>query len=99
MAVSSANLDELIRNNPQFQQDGAFSPELISFINSFYLETKILLDPIYNAKLFYTIFDLINKNYFPEKSRILIIETGGNQGIRGANQKILQKKWQETIKY
>jgi 1-aminocyclopropane-1-carboxylate deaminase len=37
------------------------------------------------------VFDLINKNYFPENSKILLIHTGGLQGIQGMNLKLKQK--------
>ena len=34
---------------------------------------------------------LINKNYFPENSKILVIHTGGLQGITGMNNLLKQK--------
>ena len=37
------------------------------------------------------VFDLINKNYFPKGSKILVIHTGGLQGIEGMNA-VLKKK-------
>jgi len=67
---------------------GKVSLELIQFINSFDEEYQILLDPIYTGKMVYGIFDLINKNYFPKNSKILIIHTGGLQGIEGMNLKL-----------
>ena len=53
---------------------------LISFINSFYDENKIPLDFVYTGKMMFGIYDLINKNYFPQGSKILCIHTGGLQG-------------------
>ena len=38
------------------------------------------------------VLDLIDKNYFPEHSKILMIHTGGLQGIDGMNKKLKQKK-------
>ena len=38
------------------------------------------------------VLDLINKNYFPENSKILVIHTGGLQGIAGMNTILKQKK-------
>jgi 1-aminocyclopropane-1-carboxylate deaminase len=64
------------------------SPELILFINSFYENTKILLDPVYTAKLLFGIINLINQGYFPNGSKILAIHTGGIQGIQGMNIKL-----------
>ncbi|MEN0048092.1 MAG: pyridoxal-phosphate dependent enzyme [Bacteroidota bacterium] len=64
-----------------------FKPELIAFINQFKAEHSIQLDPIYTGKLFYGVFDLIEQHHFSENSRILIVHTGGLQGIRGFNER------------
>nr|WP_136668827.1 pyridoxal-phosphate dependent enzyme [Flavobacterium sp. H122] len=69
---------------------------LIDFINNFYQETNIPLDPVYTGKMVYGVLDLINKNYFPENSKILVIHTGGLQGIRGMNM-LLESKGKKTI--
>ena len=69
------------------------TPELIAFINLFYQETKVPLDPVYTGKMVFGIMDLMKKNYFPEGSKVLIIHTGGLQGIAGMNQLLAQKKW------
>jgi 1-aminocyclopropane-1-carboxylate deaminase len=68
-----------------------FNLELITFINQFYKENGILLDPVYTGKLVFGVMDLIDKNYFPENSKILMIHTGGLQGINGMNLKLKQK--------
>jgi len=60
-----------------------YKPELIEFMRYFYLETGIKTDPIYTGKLFYAFQDLVYKDYFPEKSKIIIVHTGGLQGISG----------------
>ena len=66
--------------------------ELIVFINHFYLENQIPLDPIYTGKMVFGVVDLIKKNYFPAKSKILLIHTGGIQGIQGMNMKLKNKQ-------
>ena len=71
---------------------GKVNPELIAFINQFYKENSIPLDPIYTAKMVFGVMDLIEKNYFPENSKILLIHTGGIQGIAGMNLKLKAKK-------
>jgi 1-aminocyclopropane-1-carboxylate deaminase len=71
--------------------------ELIAFINWFFEQTQIPLDPVYTGKMVFGIFDLITKNYFPENSKILLIHTGGLQGIQGMNLK-LKNKGLPTIK-
>lgn len=70
---------------------GKINETLIRFINGFYQDTTIPLDPIYTGKMMYGIFDLIEKGYFPNGSKILAIHTGGLQGISGMNQKIKNK--------
>lgn len=71
---------------------GKINLELIEFINAFLEETKVPLDPIYTGKMVFGVIDLIYKNYFPEHSKILLIHTGGLQGIEGMNIKLKQKK-------
>ena len=65
--------------------------ELIRFINDFYKQTNIPLDPIYTGKMMFGIVDLINKGYFPKGSKILAIHTGGLQGIEGMNRSLKNK--------
>jgi 1-aminocyclopropane-1-carboxylate deaminase len=64
---------------------------LIRFINDFYKQTNIPLDPIYTGKMMFGIIDLIHKGYFPKGSKILAIHTGGLQGIEGMNRKLINK--------
>lgn len=66
--------------------------ELIEFINAFFDKNRVPLDPIYTGKMFFGVIDLIHKNYFPANSKILLIHTGGLQGIEGMNLKLKQKK-------
>jgi len=70
---------------------GKVSIELIEFINSFYQENDIPLDPIYTGKMVFGVIDLIHQGYFPENSKILMIHTGGLQGIQGMNLKLKSK--------
>lgn len=64
---------------------------LISFINDFFKQTNIPLDPIYTGKMMFGIVDLINKGYFPKGAKILAIHTGGLQGIEGMNRSLKNK--------
>ncbi|MDI1316565.1 pyridoxal-phosphate dependent enzyme [Flavobacterium sp.] len=75
-----------------FEGYGKVSEELIRFINAFYQQYKIPLDPVYTGKMAFGVLDLISKNYFPENSKILMIHTGGLQGIAGMNKVLKQKK-------
>jgi 1-aminocyclopropane-1-carboxylate deaminase len=81
-----------IINDYHFGGYGKITPELILFINEFNKKYKIPLDPIYTGKLVFGVIDLINKDYFPENSKILLIHTGGIQGIAGMNVKLKNKK-------
>lgn len=71
---------------------GKVTEELIVFINDFFDKTGIPLDPVYTGKMFFGVIDLIHKGYFPESSDILLIHTGGLQGIAGMNRELLRKK-------
>jgi len=59
--------------------------ELIDFINDFKQKTQIPLDPIYTGKMVFGILDLVRRDYFLPKTKILAIHTGGLQGIAGMN--------------
>ena len=58
-------------------------PDLIEFIKHFKNKFGIRLEPVYTGKMFYGLFDLIQKDYFPKGSRIVALHTGGLQGLSG----------------
>lgn len=87
---------ELI-NDYHFGGYGKINEELVSFINDFFHQTKIPLDPIYTGKMMYGILDLIKKGYFPNGSKILAIHTGGLQGIKGMNIYLKNKNLQQIL--
>jgi 1-aminocyclopropane-1-carboxylate deaminase len=98
-------IEELTNKNNWFMENGytfggyaKIKPNLISFMNDFYQQYKIPLDPIYTGKMVFGIFDLIKKNKWPWGKKILIIHTGGLQGLQGMNTQ-LQKKGHPTILY
>jgi len=68
--------------------------ELIAFINFFKHNFKIPLDPVYTGKMLYGIWELIKKDYFREGSSIVVIHTGGLQGIEGMNERTKNKDLQ-----
>ena len=59
--------------------------ELWAFIEQFKKDFDVPLDGVYTGKMFYGLFDLIKKGYFPKGSRIIAIHTGGLQGNLGFN--------------
>jgi len=56
--------------------------ELKQFMKQFFKKYLISLDPIYTSKTFFGVIDLISKGYFKPDSKILIIHTGGLQGLQ-----------------
>ncbi len=58
-------------------------PELYQFVEEFKARTGIPLDPIYNGKMMFGIYDMISKGYFAKGTTILTIHTGGLQGWQG----------------
>jgi 1-aminocyclopropane-1-carboxylate deaminase len=85
-------------NDYHFGGYGKVTSELIEFINSFYKKNKIPLDPIYTGKMVFGVIDLIQKDFFPKNAKILLIHTGGLQGVAGMNIQLKNKKLQ-TIQF
>jgi len=56
--------------------------ELKQFMKQFFKKYLISLDPVYTSKTFFGVIDLISKGYFKPDSKILIIHTGGLQGLQ-----------------
>jgi len=54
--------------------------ELLDFMDAFETDFSICLEPIYTAKMFFGIFDLIEKDYFKKGTSIVAVHTGGLQG-------------------
>lgn len=54
--------------------------ELKAFISCFEQDQRILLDPVYTAKLFYGVFSLIERGYFPRGATLVTVHSGGLQG-------------------
>ena len=82
---------ELI-NEYHFGGYAKVTEELIQFLNNFYNEYGIPLDPVYTGKMVFGVMDRIKQNYFPEHSKILLLHTGGLQGIDGMNDFLKKKK-------
>ncbi|MAT55941.1 MAG: 1-aminocyclopropane-1-carboxylate deaminase [Saprospirales bacterium] len=64
-----------------------FDDRLISFINAFRARHRIRLDPIYTGKLLFAVFDQVRSGAFPEGTDILVLHSGGLQGIAGFNER------------
>jgi 1-aminocyclopropane-1-carboxylate deaminase len=95
--VTSENSWNLV-NDYHFGGYGKVTSDLIQWLNEFYEQTKIPLDPLYTGKMMYGILDLVRQNYFEKGTKILVIHTGGLQGIEGMNE-TLKNKNKTTITY
>lgn len=65
--------------------------ELVGFINRFAQIHHLPLDPVYNAKMMYGLLKKIKAGEVRRGSRILVIHSGGLQGIKGMNAKLTRK--------
>ncbi len=66
---------------------GKLNRELARFIQHFEKKYPIELDPVYTAKMMYGIVSMVEKDLFPEGSKIVLVHTGGLQGKRGMEQR------------
>ena len=57
-----------------------FNSELIHFMNNWYLTTDIPSDFVYTGKLFFAFSKILERDFFPPGSKILLIHSGGLQG-------------------
>ncbi len=64
-----------------------WTQELVGFINDFKAETDIPLDPVYTGKAFFAAIELARQGYFPEGASVVLVHTGGLQGIAGFNER------------
>lgn len=76
-----------ILNEYHFGGYAKFTPPLIEFIKQFKKNHQIQLDPIYTGKTFYALMDLVRKRYFSTGSLVVVVHTGGLQGIEGFQQR------------
>ncbi len=78
--------------NLDFHFDGyaKINSELIEFVQRFQKITSIPIEPIYTGKLLFGVYNLILNQYFGNGNNILVIHTGGLQGLRGMKNKVLR---------
>lgn len=65
-------------------------PALAKFMIEFEEQNALLLDPVYTAKMFYAIQNLVTQGVIKQTSRILCLHTGGLQGRPPLIKKILR---------
>ncbi|NNE14928.1 MAG: pyridoxal-phosphate dependent enzyme, partial [Saprospiraceae bacterium] len=96
----SSNLDNSdcsweINHDYHFGGYAKVSDKLQSFAQEFYDKYDLVLDPIYNSKMMYGILDMIKHGKFRDRSKLLAINTGGLQGVRGYEY-VNKKIWVKT---
>ncbi len=64
-----------------------YNESLVQWINTFYEIYGIPLDPVYTGKMFIAAADLANKGHFNKNDKVLLIHSGGLQGINGFNER------------
>lgn len=69
-------------NDYHFGGFGKMNAALITFMEEFKSKHHIELDRVYTAKMMFGIFDMIQRDEFPEKTKLLVIHSGGLQGNR-----------------
>jgi 1-aminocyclopropane-1-carboxylate deaminase len=72
--------DFILFHDYSFGGYAKFSKPLIDFMNEWFRLTGIPSDFVYTGKLFFAVNNLLEKNYFPPDSKLLIIHSGGLQG-------------------
>jgi 1-aminocyclopropane-1-carboxylate deaminase len=76
-----------IINDYHFGGYAKHTPELLQFKKQLESNNSIPLDYVYTAKLFYAVYDLINKGLILPNRKILIVHSGGQQGNQGYEQR------------
>jgi len=66
---------------------------LVRFMNDFWQESRIPLDPIYTAKMMWGLREMILENKIAAGSKLLVLHTGGLQGIAGMNKRLKNKNY------
>lgn len=82
--------------NADFGGYAKFDASLLDFILRFLDQTGILLDPIYTSKMCQKVLLQIEAGYFPPKTSITLIHSGGLQGWRGMQQRVERMAGEKT---
>ena len=73
-------------NEAHFGGYGKYSKQVHEFINNFFRQHSIPLDPIYTGKMMLRLYEMIEEGTLKDQT-ILAIHTGGLQGIKGYEQR------------
>jgi len=59
------------------------NPALLNFCASLHQESGLLVEPVYNRKMFYALHQLVLAGKFKHNETVVAVHTGGLQGLRG----------------
>ncbi|ALO36076.1 cysteine desulfhydrase [Colwellia sp. MT41] len=62
---------------------GKFSPDDVKRILAFNQQTGVIFEPVYSGKMVLALLDLLAQGYFSVNERIVLLHTGGLQGLGG----------------
>ncbi len=102
MASQDAALETELSNIPQmqlfsmpkpYQRFGSMDDGLAKYINAFYAKTGIALDPLYTGKMMMGLEQYLRDHKMEENPPLVILHTGGLQGIMGYNYRAAVKAW------
>ncbi len=94
--VSDEMTEELLQKlvlHTDFHYGGyaKFNGELIELLRAFYAQTGIKLEPIYTGKVLGCLIDGLDKGLVENDGSVLMIHTGGLQGIVGVEHRLGEK--------
>ena len=94
--AKSHNTWQLLTN---FHRGGyaKFSSHDVQKISAFYQQTQIPFEPVYSGKMLLSFLELLEQGYFKTNERIILLHTGGMQGLGGMFEqgRLLAKDWPE----
>ncbi len=84
---------------PEFHRGGyaKFNEQDCQRILDFNQQTDIDFEPVYSGKMLLALLDLVEAGYFPENHRIVMLHTGGLQGLGGLAERDILKSDQWPI--
>ncbi len=83
----------ILRNDYHFGGYAKIKPELVEFMNDVFHQHNLKLDPVYTSKMLFGLLKDIDLGRYEAGSKILVLHTGGLQGITGMNEKLRKKGW------
>jgi len=79
---------------------GKFSEDDVKRIIAFNQQTSVCFEPVYSGKMVLALLDLITQGYFQPQERIVLLHTGGLQGLGGMieQDRLDAKDWPTLLK-